>query len=117
MKKILITFLGLFIGINTFSQSISCSELYNMIVNNYDHKESTMCFNSSVLVRAEYYQLDNMGFVIAYIKANEYDLQGTPYIFCGISSYTWTSFTSDGMFGSWGKAFHEYIRNNLCDCY
>ena len=49
--------------------------------------------------------------------AQLYDFRGKPYIFCGISSYTWTKFTSDGTYNSWGKAFHKYIMDNKCNCY
>ena len=70
-----------------------------------------------MLAEVEYYELQNMGFVVAYIKSSDYDFTGKPYIFCGISSYTWSSFKTSGMMGSWGESFHEYIMDHTCDCY
>lgn len=117
MKRLLL-FLLLFNfldGIN--AQNISCNELYNYVVENYDYEDSMSCFNSSVLARAEYYEVDGYGFVVAYIKEYDYDYKGKPYIFCSISSYEWINFKSEGISNSWGKAFHKYIRDNTCDCY
>lgn len=81
----------------------------------YPDRVNTM--GSSMLVKAEYYQVDyNAGLVIAYIKNNEYDFKGKPYIFCGISSTRWSNFKSKGLYESWGKSFHEYIMDHTCDC-
>ncbi len=74
--------------------------------------------DSSWLVKVEYYQVDyDGGLVIAYIKKNDYDFKGKPYIFCGISSQRWSAFKTEGLYGSYGEAFHKYIMDYTCDCY
>ena len=103
--------------IKSYSQSISCQKLFSTVVNNYDYNDATSCFGSTMLAKVEYYKLDNTGYVVAYIKDSEYDYSGDPYIFCGISSYTWSSFKTNGMMGSWGESFHEYIMDRKCNCY
>lgn len=99
------------------AQSISCQELFEVVTETYDSKDEVTCFNSKMLTKATYYELDGMGFVVGYIKGSDYDFTGKPYIFCGISSWQWSSFKMNGMANSWGEAFHEHIRNQLCDCY
>lgn len=108
---------ALCIKINTCNaQDITCGELAEYVTSNYDSRDLTTCFNSSMLVKVEYYRLDDHGFVIAYIKSGDYDFTGTPYIFCGVSIYTWSNFKTSGFTNSWGKAFHQYIMNHKCNC-
>lgn len=117
MKYTLIT-LSIFLWSFTNAQEISCSELFEIVTTKYDSKRSTSCYTSSMLVKVDYYRLNDAGFVVAYIKENDYDFNGRPYVFCGISQRRWNSFTSGGIYeGSWGKAFHKYIRDYTCDCY
>lgn len=97
-------------------QGIECQELSKVVMSNYDYSDNTSCLGSTMLVKAEYYEYNNMGFVVAYIKDNKYDYSGNPYIFCGISSNTWIMFKSGGVTGSWGKSFHKYIMDNKCNC-
>lgn len=116
--KILLVGILIFVNhLEAYSQSISCKELYSTVVTNSDYQDSTNCFGSSMLAKTEYYEYQNMGFVVAYIKSNDYDLSGKPYIFCGISSLTWSRFKTNGMTGSWGESFHEYIMDYTCKCY
>lgn len=96
---------------------MSCEEVYSTVINNYDYKDAASCYGSSMLAKVEYYRLDNMGFVVGYIKRSDYDFSGQPYIFCGISSYQWSRFKASGMTGSWGESFHEYIMDYTCNCY
>lgn len=99
------------------AQGVSCQRLFQEISKEYDYRENQAIFNSSMLTRAIYYEYANSGFVVAYIKRNDYDFSGTPYIFCGISRSRWRSFKNEGLLGSWGKSFHKYIRNHTCNCY
>ncbi|NVK53838.1 MAG: hypothetical protein HWD85_12955 [Flavobacteriaceae bacterium] len=98
-------------------QGISCQEVYEIVTENYDYKDTVTPIGSSMLTRVTYYTLDGDGFVVANIKRNEYDFRGTPYIFCGISSQRWARFKNEGMFNSWGESFHAYIRDYTCNCY
>ena len=97
--------------------SISCQELFNYVVEQYDRKSYTTCYGSTMLTKVDYYVVDGNGFVVGYIKQNEWDYKGQPYLFCGISNYTWSQFKMNGMTGSWGKAFHDYIMDYTCNCY
>lgn len=69
-----------------------------------------------MLVKAGFYFISGNGFVVAYIKDNQYDMKGEPYIFCGVSRKDWPTFKIEGASSSWGKAFHKYIRDKVCDC-
>ena len=117
--KILLTALVLFFVFSntTKAQDVSCSELVTYVKKEGGYPSSQSCFGSSFLAKVERYEVDGNGLVIAWIKKNEYDFTGKPYIYCGISSTTWSYFTSAGMMGSWGKAFHQYIKGNNCNCY
>ena len=119
MKLIPITliFLSLFTVTITNAQSVSCQDAYDYVVKNHDHRDSTNCFGSSMLTKVEYYQLDGQGYVVAYIKQNDYDITGRPYLFCNISKQRWNTFKIEGAYYSWGKKFHEYIIDNKCNCY
>ncbi len=119
MKKHIILLVFLFFGLlseNSYAQTISCQEVFEIVTEHYDSKDEVACYGSSMLTKAIYYRLDGMGFVVGYIKSNEYDFRGKPYIFCGITDARWRAFKSAGMYGSWGESFHEYIREYTCDC-
>lgn len=98
------------------AQSISCQELYNAVTENYEYRDVANPLMSTMLAKATYYTVEGQGFVVAYIKSNEFDYQGSPYIFCGISSDRWFKFKYQGMNGSWGESFHAYIREYTCNC-
>ncbi len=119
MKSPLFLFLLLLATLSTVplqAQSISCQKLFEIVTEDYESKDEVTCYASTMLTKATYYQLEGMGFVVGYLKSSDYDIYGKPYIFCGISSARWRSFKSAGLYGSWGKAFHEYIREYTCDC-
>lgn len=109
----------LFLGSISFvySQEVSCQEIYEYLVENYRVTESVTCYGSTMLVKADFYLISGTGFVVAYIKSNDYDIYGKPYLFCGVSREKWMNFKSEGMYNSWGKAFHKYIRDCTCNCY
>ena len=115
-KFILIPSLVFCFKFSAFAQQVSCSELYEYVLDNYDHKKNASILQSSMLVKVSYYEIDDSGVVVAHIKQNDWDLTGKPYIFCGISRLRWNSFTNAGIFGSWGEAFHDYIMDYTCDC-
>lgn len=112
---VLLTFLS--INNQSYSQTISCQELFEIVTENYDRIDRVTPLSSTMLAKVNYYTLEGAGFVVAYIKKNDFDFQGSPYIFCGISSQRWAKFKSEGMFGSWGESFHAYIRDYTCNCY
>lgn len=116
MKKILIIVALTFFCNLGFSQTVSCQELKETIEENAKLESSTTCIGSSALVKAAYYTYEGNGFAIIYLKSNEYDFRGRPYVFCGISYSRWNKFISEGRYGSWGKAFSEYIRDYICNC-
>ena len=113
---VLIVISFLLLGSKSYTQTISCQELYETVTANNRPTSSTTCMGSTMLVKAEYYTYQGTGYVVAFIKRNQYDFRGTPYIFCGISSYRWSIFRSKGTSDSWGKAFHEHIMGNKCNC-
>jgi hypothetical protein len=115
MKNILLINFWLIFPIAISAQSISCQELYEGILDNASKTGSVSCYGSDALVKAEYYTYDNEGYVIIYFKNSTFDTQGSPYVFCGISSYKWSSFKASGISG-WGEAYHEYIKNYRCNC-
>lgn len=97
-------------------QKPSCNDLVTYAKNNYDSKDSPTIITSSMLAKVEGYKINGSYFVIAYIKQNDYDFYGTPYIYCGISDERWSAFKNGGLYGSWGKSFHKYIMDYTCDC-
>jgi hypothetical protein len=113
----LLFFLIFFFGsLEIQAQTMSCQEAMEIVSNNYDYRDNVLPNGSTMLTRATYYTVEGAGYVVAYIKSNQYDLQGRPYIFCGISSQQWAKFKSAGMYGSWGESFHNYIINYTCNC-
>jgi len=114
--SLLIFILTIFSHITLKAQSVSCQELFEIVTENYDNRDFVTPIGSSMLAKVTHYTVEGNGFVVAYIKSNQYDFTGKPYIFCGISSQRWSSFKSEGMFGSWGESFHEYIRDYTCNC-
>ena len=101
MKKGLLVFLFLNLTVSAAylqAQSISCQKLFEIVTSDYEQRDQVTCFNSSMLTKAIYYRWEGMGFVVGYIKSNDYDFSGKPYIFCGISESRWRSFKSGGMY-------------------
>jgi len=117
VKRTLLLFLFIPVFIyQVNAQSTSCQELFEAVTEYYTD-DSAGCFGSTMLIKVEYYRIDGNGYVIAYIKRNDYDFRGSPYIFCGISQQRWNYFKTNGIYGSWGESFHEYIRDYTCNCY
>ena len=96
------------------TNKISCSKLTEMVTR-AGYTDMTNCIGSSMLTKAYFFVYNKVGFVIVYIKKNEYDTYGSPYIYCGISSQRWSSFKNGGI-NSWGKSFHAFISDNVCNC-
>lgn len=111
MKK---TFAILFISISNFIFSQSFDNAINFIKQNNTYSESVVCYNSRMLAKAEYYISDNVGYAVMYIKQNDYDIYGKPYIFCNISRDRWSYFKTGG-YTSWGESFHQYIKEYICN--
>lgn len=108
----------LLITISSFAkaQSVSCQEVYEFILENgYKANSISLTYSSSMLTKVERYTYDGKNYVIGYIKQNDYDYKGSPYLFCGISSYDWNNFYVN-YYSSAGVAFHEYIMPYKCNC-
>ena len=116
MKKFIIVLSIMLLScVKTYSQSISCEKVFEIVTTQYDSKEDISCYGSTMLVKAEYYKLDNKGYVVAYIRKNTYDFKGSPYIFCDIPSMNWATFKYNAK-SSWGESFHAYISDYKCNC-
>jgi hypothetical protein len=116
MKKIIFVLsFVLFSSMNSYSQSMSCQEMFEIVTTQYDTKETATCYASTMLVKVDYYRVDNNNYAVAYIKSNDYDFRGKPYLFCGIPSMNWSYFKYNSK-GSWGEGFHEYIKDYTCNC-
>lgn len=115
MKKLLLCLIVL-LPFAFQAQTSSCSDLVRYAKSEDSYPDTVRPITSSMLAKVEYYEVDGGGLVLAYIKKNEYDFTGSPYIFCGISSQRWSKFKSEGMYGSWGESFHAYIREYTCNC-
>lgn len=100
---------------SSYSQTMGCQELFEIVTTKYDTTESVSCYGSSMLVKVDYYKVGNNSFAVAYIKSNQYDFKGTPYIFCGIPSMNWSYFKYNSK-GSWGESYHHYIKDYTCNC-
>lgn len=105
-----------FLSTSVFSQKISCQEAYEIVLNYGENKRTINIVNSSMLTKVIKYEIDNSLYVVGYIKSNEYDYRGKPYLFCGISKFNWNQFTLNYL-SSAGEAFHKYIFPYKCDCY
>lgn len=115
MKPFLL-FITLITAVMFSAQNVSCAELVRYAKSTDSYPDVVRPISSSMIAKAEYYRVNGGGLVVAYLKSNDYDTSGRPYIFCGISSARWSKFKSEGMYGSWGKAFHAYIRDYTCNC-
>jgi hypothetical protein len=116
IQSLLIFLIFYFGSLGIQAQTMSCQEAMEIVFENYDYKDNVVPIGSTMLAKATYYTIEGSGYVVAYMKSNQYDLQGRPYIFCGISSQQWAKFKSDGTYGSWGESFQNYIMNYTCNC-
>lgn len=117
--KQLYTLLILLIPFVGFNQSVTCSELVNYVESELGYPSTTYTYESSWLQKVEfYYYPDAMDYIaIAYIKENQYSFSYNKYIFCGISSWNKSNFSSKIINNSYGESFHEYIMPYKCNCY
>jgi hypothetical protein len=97
-----------------FSQNTSCEDLISNIEVNARLDDSALIIGSSAISSAKKYSYDGQGFVVINFKG---DTLGSSYIFCGISDERWDYFKRKGTYGSWGDAYHDYIRGRECNCY
>lgn len=117
MKKLLILLFTIFLVNKSYSQEISCNELFDYVIQNSRPPSVIYCYNSSMLIKVLRFKVDGIGFVVAYIKQSEYDFIGKPYVYCGVSDVSWLYFQSEGLIGSWGQSFHRNIKQHKCNCY
>jgi hypothetical protein len=82
MKNIFISIFFL-VSFKTYSQQIKCNELFNYVVSHGYEKGSVSSYvmNSSWLKKVTAYDYDNVIYVVAEIKENEYSFQTKSYIF------------------------------------
>lgn len=123
MTKTKIVFLlaaSLTLSLPARAQSVSCTDLLEFIQNEgYSQGSvSNYTMNSSWLYKVTAYSYDYKIYVVAEIKKNEYSIQTSTYIFCGIPQRNWTNF-KNGAYGdsdSYGERFHKYIMDYQCPC-
>src|SRR5690606_1674817 len=96
------------------AQKISCQEAYEIVLEYGENKRTITPYGSSMLTKVVKYEVDGTLYVVGYIKKNDYDFKGSPYLFCGVSRYDWNSFTYNYI-NSAGEAFHKYIFPYKCD--
>lgn len=101
-------------AMNSYSQKMGCQEMFEIVTTQYDSKETANCYGSSMLVKVDFYKVGNNNYAVAYIKNNEYDFKGKPYLFCGIPSMNWSYFKYNTK--SWGESFNKYIKEYTCNC-
>lgn len=115
MKNIILLFFFTFTPL-VKAQTVSCQEVYEFILDKgYKANSISLTYSSSMLTKVERYTYDGKNYVVGFIKANDYDYKGLPYLFCGISSYDWSGFYVNYM-NSPGEAFHKYIMPYKCNC-
>ena len=115
-KYLLLLLFATIIKLNVSAQSVSCNDLAEYVQQESGYPDTATSFTSSFIKKVDYYRVDGVGVCIAYIKQNDWDFEGKPYIFCGISQYTWSMFRAES-YNSMGKAFNKYIIDRTCDCY
>ncbi|MFV0207939.1 hypothetical protein [Empedobacter sp. UBA1574] len=116
MKNIILLILFVFTPL-VKAQTTSCQDVYEFILDK-GYKANSInlaVYSSSMLVKVERYTYDGKNFVVGFIKQNDYDSKGAPYLFCGVSSYDWSSFQYNYL-SSAGEAFHKYIMPYKCNC-
>jgi hypothetical protein len=105
-----------------FSQQYSCEEILSYVKSNGYKKSSPSSWylKSSWLKNVTAYELDDMIFVVADIKKDDWGYSSKEYIFCGVPSRNWDNFYSITAIlseDSYGEKFHKYIIDYVCDCY
>lgn len=101
------------------SRKISCNSLIESVKNLADSAPYLPITTSTMLSGVRYYQYQGRGYLIIYVKDDEYDLNDEDdraYIYCGITKQRWEYFVEYGENTSWGKSFDYYIKNFGCGC-
>lgn len=112
---IIIASISLLFTTEVLSQN-NCDKQMSTIVNNGTLLNKVTPLSSTMIVSAHHYAYNKSGYVIAYLKSGGSSYNGRPYLFCGVSKTLWNQFTSNGLYNSYGEAFHEYILGRKCDC-
>lgn len=102
------------------SQAIRCNDLMDYVTDegvSYGQVYSYQLTNSSWLKEVKAYKYENILFVIAEIKQDDWGIRTKKYIFCGIPENNWRNFTSSYDRRTYGERFHDYIMDYRCDCY
>lgn len=116
MKKSLFVLSFFFLLLNNVSsQDLTCKEVIEILQSIESYPDRVYCYSSSWLQKVEYYDVKGDGYVIAYIKPNEYSYTYKPYVFCGISNQRWRAFKMNS-YNSCGEAFNQYIMDYQCNC-
>jgi hypothetical protein len=113
MKKILSLIL-IFTSAISYCQSNNYYDVLNYLKQNSQHNEQVACYGSSILVKAEYYISNNLGYAVMYIKQSDYDMYGKPYVYCSVPVNRWQDFKNGGL-SSWGESFHKFIKPYTCN--
>ena len=87
MKNLILLILFVFTPL-VKAQTTSCQDVYEFILDKgYKANSINLVYSSSMLVKVERYTYDAKNYVVGFIKQNDYDSKGAPYLFCGVSSY------------------------------
>lgn len=101
------------------SRKVSCNSLIESVTNLADSTPYLPIKTSTMLSGVRYYQYKGRGYLIVYVKDDEYDINDEDdraYIYCGITQQRWEYFVEYGENTSWGKSFDYYIKNFGCGC-
>jgi hypothetical protein len=101
------------------SRKTSCNSLIESVISLADSTPYLAIKTSTMFSGVRYYQYQGRGYLIVYVKDDEYDINDEDdraYIYCGITQQRWEYFVEYGENTSWGKSYDYYIKNFTCGC-
>ncbi len=102
----------------TYTQNVSCEQLVRSVESETTFYDDILWVNlvySEFLEEVKAYQYKDGLFVIAKFKREPTAIFGKKYIFCGVPPSNWNAF-KNGIGDTYGKRFHKYIMDYLCNC-
>lgn len=99
---------------SALAQDVYCSELIEYAESELGYGSTVSTYTSEWIQKVKFYSYQGSYVAIAYIKESEYSWRYNKYIFCGISTYNKSMFSSS--YSSWGEGFHKYIMPHKCNC-
>lgn len=95
------------------SNKMDCRVIMGFLYSEANLVQSISNISSTMISSVSYYNYQNKGFVIAYLRNNQ---PSKPYVFCGITQQRWNYFLNYGNLVSWGESFQKFIYDQKCDC-